>query len=366
MQIYFAITLFVVLLGVFFPHIKESEKEKKIYLLMVTVILSALMGLRNETVGVDTAVSNEFYIRIAQETSFSRYINIINSAPVYSLYNKFLSLLCPKVWFLNIVNALIINACFAYFIYQYSENAVFSIYCYISMYFYLFAFNGTRQSLASALCVLSFCLHSKGKPLKASFLFLSAIGTHLTCIVFFPVFIICNEEKKQRLSHLKLCILAVASLFLKYAYQNILQLFFKIMPSYAKYGEWLEDGRFRAQGRNILVSIFYMFFLMLFISAIWSRHANINKTKTYWCLILPSFIGISMGLLFFKNALISGRVILYFTCFMIVIFPNLVEQFNNRAKFLIYSAIGFCLLFLLYYQLHINYAGVVPYQFFWE
>lgn len=366
MLFYFSITTFSVLLGCFFPNAKTNKLHKILYLLTVFSVLIIFMGLRGRSVGVDTAVSNDFYTRIAQENEFSVYMNIVNAAPVYSFYNKILSFFSSNPVFLNLVNAVIINACFAYFIYKYSENTVFSVYCYITMYFYLFSFNGTRQSLAGSLCLLAFCLLKNKKPVLSLLTFVAAFGMHMTCIVFFPMYILCSDRLKISTYQLILLSIGVGCIILRFTYKPFLSMVFRIMPAYQKYGNWLEDGRFQAQGRNILVTVFYTIFIILFIAMIWKqRNSTTAKQKQYWQLIIPAVFGLMLGLVFYKNALISGRVILYFTCFMIVVLPNFIEQFA-RGKILPYTVIGFCLMFLLYYQLRINYAGIMPYMFFWQ
>lgn len=105
---------------------------------------------------------------------------------------------------------------------------------------------------------------------------------------------------------------------------------------------------------------------MCFIAVRWKKKGmDINLYKKEWNIIIPALIGIVIGILFYKNSLISGRVILYYTCFMVVLLPNFIECFS-RGRMVIYMLTGGCLLFLLYYQLHINYAGVVPYNFYWN
>lgn len=365
MLIYLGITLFTLVYSLFFPNIRSNKKQNKIYLFTICSILVIFMGLRGENVGIDTRVSNDFYIRIANEHSFSSYINIINSAPIYSLFNKLLSFFCEEPWFLNIANAIIINSCFFYFIYQYSEYSVYSVYCYITMYFYLFSFNGTRQMIASALSILSFCFFDKHKRILALMVFILALGTHVTSFVFIPIFFLCNKKLKSSFYQFLLILLLISGVLFKIFYKYILIFIFKILPQYQKYGAWLQDGRFQAQGRNILVTIFYAIFLTLFIIIIYKYQIiHNNYCKIQWRLILPAAFGLILGSVFYKNALISGRVILYYTCFLVVIFPNFIEKFS-RGKILLYWINGSCLLFLLYYQLHINYAGVVPYSFFW-
>lgn len=363
MQIYLGITGIIVLLGMVLKKIKNGEI---LYLAAAFSILIFFMGFRGEQVGVDTAVSNDFYIRIAEAQSPDRYMNIINAAPAYSLYNKALSLFYAEPWILNLANAVIINTCFAYFIYKYSRNVFFSVFCYITMYFYLFAFNGTRQILASAISLLAFCLMDRGKWKRGWILYFCALGTHMTCIVFLPVFLLCSKKLKPGMYQLLAVWCIAGGLIIWCLYPFTYEAVLNFFPAYQKYIVWLQDGRFQAQGRNILVTLFYAAFLVCFIAVRWKKKGmDINLYKKEWNIIIPALIGIVIGILFYKNSLISGRVILYYTCFMVVLLPNFIECFS-RGRMVIYMLTGGCLLFLLYYQLHINYAGVVPYNFYWN
>ncbi len=357
MQIYLGIAVTVIALD------GLAKRKKFLYLAIIFLLLNIVMGFRGENVGVDTAVSNDFFVRIAEATAPEQYMNIINAAPIYSLYNKALSVLGKSPWILNLSNAVIINTCFLYFIYKYSKNIAFSVYCYVTMYFYLFAFNGTRQMLASAICILAFCLIDENKNKKAYILYLMALGVHITCIVFLPTFFLCSTKWKLGIHQILTLCCIIGGVFIWCLYPVTYKTVLNFFPSYQKYVIWLRDGRFEAQGRNILVTIFYAAFLVCFVAVRWKRkNLNILQYKEEWNLIIPASIGIIIGILFYKNSLISGRMILYYTCFMIILIPNFIECFS-KGRAVIYIFTGSCLFFLLYYQLHINYAGVMPYHF---
>ena len=363
-MLFYILLSFVCLLpGILFPSYKNSSHQKRQYLFLNCILLTVVMGLRGRTVGIDTAVSNDFYIRIAQENDFSVYMNIVNAAPVYSLYNKGLSLLSSNPYFLNIANAFIINVCFMYFIYQYSDNVIFSVYCYMTMYFYFFSFNGTRQMLACAICLLAFVLYQKRHFFRAIITFICAIGIHTTCIVFLPVFLLSYPQYKTCVYKMFFLLIIAGGAIFQVASKVIFFLVFHFLPAYQKYEVWLNAGRFQAQGRNVLVTIFYTIFVLMFLVIVWKYKVKKNYiVRRDWILLLPAMCGLVLGILFYKNALISGRVILYFTAFMTVVLPNFIEKFYN-GKILLYLSIGACLLFLLYYQLNINYAGIIPYHF---
>ena len=125
----------------FFPQ----KKAKKVYLIAVFVLLTLVMAFRSQQVGVDAAAYCSYYMRIGISDQF---MNIVNAAPLYSIYNRLLYYLFPYEQAILVFNAIIVNSCFGYFIYKRSEHPVFSSICYLLLYTYMNTFNGTRQYIA--------------------------------------------------------------------------------------------------------------------------------------------------------------------------------------------------------------------------
>ena len=101
----------------FFPQ----KKAKKVYLIAVFVLLTLVMAFRSQQVG-DAAAYCSYYMRIGISDQF---MNIVNAAPLYSIYNRLLYYLFPYEQAILVFNAIIVNSCFGYFIYKRSEHPVF-------------------------------------------------------------------------------------------------------------------------------------------------------------------------------------------------------------------------------------------------
>src|SRR5699024_7717186 len=74
----------------------------------------------------------------------------------YVLLNKLSSILSNNEQILLVLTSFLVLIGVMYFIYKNSENVVLSVFLYISLYLYLFSFNGIRQAIAMSILVMGF------------------------------------------------------------------------------------------------------------------------------------------------------------------------------------------------------------------
>ena len=163
----------------FFPQ----KKAKKVYLIAVFVLLTLVMAFRSQQVGVDAAAYCSYYMRIGISDQF---MNIVNAAPLYSIYNRLLYYLFPYEQAILVFNAIIVNSCFGYFIYKRAEHPVFSSVCYLLLYTYMNTFNGTRQYIACGLFLVGIIFLQEKKTVRAVLWMIAALGVHQMVFVMLP------------------------------------------------------------------------------------------------------------------------------------------------------------------------------------
>jgi len=365
MMIYFTLLVIVLFLGFLCFYSGVNEKRKKVFLSLSFFCLFSVMALRSPAVGTDNWNYSLLYLAIGESSEF---FSIIKSAPVYSLYNKTLYLFFPFRQAVIVANALIICICVPIFIYNFSRNVVYSTFCYVALYFYLTSFNATRQFIAISLMLIAVCFIYKGKFGRTLAFTILAVGVHNLSLVAAPfLFLIKGKINKGKVFAMTVFCLGIL-VFFSFLFEPLVNLFVELFPRYQMYlggGSYTyTDG---GRGRNILLTFFYLAFVLVSLYYVFSRHNNsekISKNRVFNIVLLMGIIDVTLGLAAPENLAIA-RLRLYFSVYMICLIPNSLQLFG-RYKSLLYVICAGIMMIPFTIQLMENISGVVPYQFFWE
>lgn len=348
----------------FFP---SQIKTRKTFLILSALILILFMGFRGESVGADTAAYSDYYRWIAESSNPSRFMNIVTVAPIYSLLNKALGFISPDPQILLLVAAAITCICALFFIHTFSDNAYFSVFLFVALYFYINCFNGMRQGMAIALCILAFALMFRGKTWLSFIALLFAAGIHLTSLIILPFLFLCKKDwtlrSFKRFFCWALCITIVIFIFIPL----MLKLFVTLVPRYAQYSDFLLSEEYKTTGRNVFRTLFYAGVLIAFFVGIERNNRKTNTpSQKDLKILIPAVCGVLIALVFFDNYLLCERIASYLLIFMIIIIPNVLKYIALPKATVAYSVICCTVACALFFILLIgNYAEVVPYVFFW-
>ena len=347
----------------FFPQ----KKAKKVYLIAVFVLLTLVMAFRSQQVGVDAAAYCSYYMRIGISDQF---MNIVNAAPLYSIYNRLLYYLFPYEQAILVFNAIIVNSCFGYFIYKRSEHPVFSSICYLLLYTYMNTFNGTRQYIACGLFLVGIIFLQEKKTVRAVLWMIAALGVHQMVFVMLPIvlFVLMQRWTKGKSLFWGAGIIFGGSLILSRFYQQILLLVARMLPAYRKYVEGLIPFfNEEAQGRNIYLTIFLSIFVILgyfkFYEDIKTGRFRDERVQSgeFYIMLMATNVSISRGLLFASNTGMA-RIREFYSPYFLTFLPYLLYRMVKQYKAACF-AVGSVLMVVMTIQLLDNYAGVVPYVF---
>ena len=357
MTIYLLIVAYLALLGFVQGFLRDSAARKRVFLAMGFVPLFLVMGLRAPEVGIDTTPYEGYYTRIGKASDF---MHIVNSAPVYSVYNKILYGINSDPQFLLMCSSLIICAGIAYFVYHLSENVVMSAFFYVAFYFFCNAMNGMRQAMALSLCLVALAIVLKRRkwvlPLILCFL---AFGVHNTCIVFVPfIFAPFIRVDKARVERFSLTLLAAVVVF-AVTFTTLVGIFAALFPGwYGQYVDVVFSSKYAATGRNLIRTLFYAALLLVYyVKCVAPDYEN----QKCW-LYLITLCGLALSTVFFQNYLLGERIPMYYISPLIVIVPNLLQQLQGRLRILGFLVAVLVSAALLVVLLSGNYAGVVPYK----
>ena len=166
---------------------KRRGKED-LFLLIALVHWGGIAAFRGLYVGTDTRQYALAYRYLAEHGYV--YKHAMSNSPVYIFYLKLFSRIIASPNGYMIATSVPTMFCIFYFIKRYSKNYYISVYLFLSSYFYFFSLNAGRQFLAIALTLIVFDLILRKKYLLSVIVYLIAIGTHSSALVFGVVYII--------------------------------------------------------------------------------------------------------------------------------------------------------------------------------
>ena len=330
-----------------------SMQRKKIVTVISFTILILLAALRSPEVGTDTANYVFGYNKIANQ-NFSGIFDVVRWEEGYVLLNKIISIIFNNEQALIIITSLLCTGLIFLFVYKYSVNTVFSIYLYISLFYYFASFNIIRQYLAIGIILLAYKFILERKFFKYLLLILLAASFHQLALLLLPIYFLYGMKLNKR----NVLLLTLGSIILIYGFEKIIQLAFRIFPTYQGY---VDTNLF--EGGGLLTSLI-SFSVLAF--GLYIKITNNIKEKEFDFLLVLVFLSFIVALLSMQ-ASIFNRVGYYLNIFYITFIPLAVSKVREVKLKTIYVYIVFCFTFLYFIvRLIEGWHGILPYQFFFE
>ncbi|MCI9173370.1 MAG: EpsG family protein [Lachnospiraceae bacterium] len=387
MYIYIGMLTYFVFIGyALFVNREDSFGKRKIFLVLSAVSMMIIMGCRDVHVGTDT-ISYGNYFRQVSEISWLDCVlsrgTALKNAPFYLLWSKVVLIFSGGNYqFFLILNAIIICGAVFYFIYENSNHVVMSTFLYVLGYYYLNSLNASRQYMSFSFMLVAYTFMRKNKKKKAFLFTALGIGIHVVSICFLPVIILASNRIERRIlkkvyGYCIICSCITGSLWsLQFIFginyftdlwSRIARNFVKIFPKYKAY-LWNSGVSIYAtgEGKKIYLEIFYLLFVLTAICIIYFSKNVSEKKKDYLLdMLIPSSVGVVMGIIGAKLLLIS-RIELYFSVFTICLIPEVLFLFEKKYRYLTVIVTLGIMFIPFYMQLDSNISEVVPYVWFWE
>ncbi len=366
--IYYVVLVCILILGALFYR-THNTLSKKVFLWLSFLLLFLLMAVRAETVGRDIHIYREKFQIIAAADTWKDITETVENAPVYGLLCKLVSCFGDYRLML-IVTAFIITGSVAVYIYNFSDNAVISVYCYVALFFYLHTYNISRQFLAIALFLLALCLRNKRKYILCAVCFLLALGIHSLTAIALPLLII----NRERITTKKFAVLMVATasavLVFSVGLSQVVNHFAALFP---RYNVYLGGGRHtytdESSGSIVFLALFYLLVaimaLILQSNLIKGVHIKDEERSRLRWLIIVVTAGALMGI-FSGKLEAMARVLYFYQIHAICLIPNAFGKFRrDRAYYPAYFILMLILLVPFTICLTKNFGEVVPYITMW-
>lgn len=347
MTAYIILAVFPVVLGLFFPNIKEKRQERIMYFVICGAIMLLIMGCRHYTLGsVDTL---HYYYRMEYAIECDNW-NEFYDADLYEAGFQLFVFLLSRVfnhpqWLLVISSLFYIIAIF-YFIDRNSEEISLSITLYISLGLMIFHLQGMRQALAICICLFAYEQAKKNNFFKFSLAVFLAVLFHQTAIVFIPIYWLA-KLKLNTVNVFLVSSISILAILFSTQLVDIANMIFS-----EEYSGTVDSGGLVA----VLIYIIGLGVCCLY----YSSHNNDKLSP----LVFVMIIGGASYLIRYTGVLIAERISFYFSFSQIALIPCAKKLLEKKARFLIHIIIVGLAIGLFMYRL--KDSGFLPYMFFWE
>lgn len=174
--------------------VEDPAYQKRVLLVPYVILciwLVLLVGLRSDSTGIDTWNYVNHYNRCVGYPSWSAFESYLESKNYreclywISLYG--MAKLGLPAWGTRFVYGVIAVVPVLVFIYRRSESLLMSLFFYLFLSYYAFAFTAIRQSVAMGLAVLAYMQYEKRRWDLYLLFAVAAIFFHITAAIFLPV-----------------------------------------------------------------------------------------------------------------------------------------------------------------------------------
>lgn len=331
-----------------FNHKYRTSKGILVFfLIIITIQLVLIMGLRNRCVGWDTGT----YVRIFEKYRTYSLHEILNDDRFefcYLLLIKIVSLFTDNFTWFTLVVAVLSIIPIIVAVSKCSAMPFLSIALFIAFDYYAFMFSGMRQGIAFAFCVLSVLCIRKKRFGAFLIVILFAAQFHKSAYLFLPAYFLADLKINKISITCMIIIFGVVFVFKEQLYDLIATNLYNTNDNrYAR----KETGAF----------LWMMMILLICIVVLIFKDGALNKDKSFNIFIALLCVGatLSMFTMVGNNA---KRIVEYYCIFMIFAIPGILNGIGNSKikNIATFATVIACTCMFLYF-LNVDGYGIVPY-----
>lgn len=305
---YYLLLVAIMAFGVFMP---QGVKDRKQYIVIMTVLHSLLSGLRHPYLTGDMQSYCYMYHDFAYQGWFSEEVFQGGKNFVFYWLMKFFSTLSDGEFQVFVIAvAIFIEVVVAYLIYKYSPLPWLSFLVWNCMGFYCFGFSAIKQSIAMGLIMIAFVGIMEERPKQFTVFTVLATLVHQPALIFLPAYYL--SKRKFTLPTLLIYICSAIAIFInKNQIVKLMQDFY--------YEEGIIGDTADLGGRFFLIILFIIvgFVLRGFNGKYFSKVANLIVVAA----ILQMFSG-------FDN--VFTRLTDYYLQFLIIFIPFTFADYKDE------------------------------------
>lgn len=341
-----------------YDKIKKNNQIGYCFFVFISFLsLLLLSSFRAYTVGSDTQTylyfwnnNNDFSLLLDKSTLFSEFGFELISYLTNYISSQFFG--GSNIPFFMFISSLVLILTYSSII-KYSQYKVLSLFCFLTLGFYTFHFNGARQAIAIAIFLFSlrYILSANLKKyllcIFFGFLFHKSI---LICLPFYYFF-------RQPLTVKMVSIIIFSSVLMAFSITALVDFAAEFDQRYSGYAENdYESG-------GLVNAVFYITMLLwlFFIKRI-NKVNNIYYDISLLSMLIVSCVAVVSITL---NLNPSGilRLVSYFSQFLIIAIPISLYSFKVGVERLLVTIVAIIFMFLYFYFTTTNFSNLTPYQF---
>lgn len=327
------------------------KNGKKIYCTIVSAQWIILSGLRHLSVGADTyAYKINHFDKIINTPWSTLWNNLWNTYfgnldmkdPGYALVQKIFQIFSTNYQLFLIFITLIFTIPLGIFIYKNSKEPCMSFLIYSCLFYSFFAITGHRQTIATALVMLiGYKFIKERKLLPFIILSIVAFTIHKSSICFLPFYFLAKKKIT-----IKYNIVIIISFVAMVIYRHQALTILNTLTGY-EYEEFSSSGAWNFS----LVYIVILIFIIL-------RYKELIKNEdiSIWYNAV-CFAALFIPLVFVNPSIM--RVVQYFSMFIMLMVPEIINQFIARDRKIVYMCAAMLLIGLFV-------RNNPQYLFFWQ
>jgi hypothetical protein len=344
-----------------------KPKIISIFFLLVALLLpSIIAGCRDLSIGTDTSGYVERHFDAAQSSAtymlfLSEYTDSRSwLEPLYGLLTYVVASHTTNIaWFLFSIQFIIVSLVYL----SASKLRNYAPVCFSMFIYFMFFFNESlnlaRQYMAQSFCLLSFTFLLERKILKSFFVFLPALGFHITAFIYlavYPIFYFTNRNSVRIIRIYKILGL-LASVIILTCLEYIIDFIVSNGMIGSKFYQYVsgDDASFP-------VAIFTCS-MVLFMILHYANRWEIDKIKYYFFFEYITLLCILLSPIGMINVT-AIRCIDYFLFLSIVFLPMLLYNYQN-IRISYKNIFPFIICFMLFYWYMTfgvaNIARTIPY-----
>lgn len=351
MTVYLILYLAIIVFWLFTCNQYRGSFIEKTFLLLSSMSMALIVGLRSNTVGEDT----QHYVNIfrySQDVSWYKIIHSVGFRTAYftdqygytdTIENGYLILCKVLHYFTNnaqiylLITAIATFLLIAKFLYDNSTDLFLSTEVILCESFFMTSFNAMRQCLAIAIAVQAYRLIRHRKIKSAILVILIAAFFHnsaLVTLVLIPIVLFEPQDKKKAFRIVAIFVVLVPIALI--VFQNILVKIFPRYTSYFSVNYWQNT----LGGKLVFISIEIVLIILMYL-----RNFEIEDS---YQLSLLCLLGIAFQLVGLKISILD-RLGWYFRVYLALFFPTSTRLFEKKTRLYVFGGL-MLLLAILYFR----------------
>lgn len=347
-MIFYIILLCIVVFLAYFGRRYCSSDIRRLSLFLVGILLVLFAGLRDRSVGTDTA----------NYVSWLDSIDSLERALVFPIELGYSLLVLLSGSFsegyvvLLILTAILVVSLYMTTIVRLSERYEIAIFSFIALGFYTFFFNGARQGIAAGICFFALPWLLKRKAVPYFFLVLFATFFHKTALIAAPLYFLASDRVGWR----QLLYVAGATVLFSAGLSVFAEFAASLIDvKYATYGQAGDGG-----GKvNVAFLIGQGLIFLLFKKQANAANSHYSSLLNIYLIGLVPALASVVGSVNPSGVL---RLTVYFSHAAILLWPMIFLSFRNYQSRAI-MFLGFVMVSVAYFYLTTSsFSDLTPYR----